>query len=248
MGGERVTVGALAELTGASEVTIRRDLADLEGQGQLKRVHGGAVRVATRGAPMPHTLRATEHLEEKRAIAAVVATLVGDDESVVLDAGTTLVAVAHELVGRRLTVFCLSLHAAVAVGSHRSTQVIVPGGVVDPGGLAAGAAAALPALHDLRADVAVLGACSASPTHGLTATTWEDAQIKRAIVACANRRILATTAEKLTRTSSFRFAGLDEIDDLVTTDDAPAALLEQFRDAGVDVHPAPSPAADDGDG
>jgi len=88
-------VADLARLTGASGVTIRRDLTDLEGHGLLRRVHGGAVAVDLRGTPMPYAIRAAENADAKAAVAAVVADLVQDEMSLVLDNGSTLVAVAQ---------------------------------------------------------------------------------------------------------------------------------------------------------
>lgn len=244
MGTQRTTVDALVELTGASPITIRRDLADLEGHGLLTRVHGGAVAARRRGMRlMSYGLRASHDVERKEAVAALTAGLIEDYETVVLDNGTTNDAVARALVGRDLTVLSMSLHAAVALGADARARVIVPGGLIAPDTLSAQAAACIDAARGIRADVAVLGAAAASAAHGLTTTTWDDAQIKRAIVASATRRILLADAEKLTRTASFRVAGLEDIDDLVTTADSPPGLLADFRAAGVQVHlaePAPS--------
>lgn len=234
-----VTVDALADLTGASAVTIRRDLADLEGRGMLKRVHGGAVGVGSRGTRMPYEIRSHEHLEQKRALGELTATLIEDQQAIVLDNGTTNDAVARSIAGRQLTILCMSLRSAVILGESPNAQVIVPGGPITPDSLVLSSASSVEAAANMRADVAVLGACAASPAHGLTTATWDDAQIKRAIMACATRRILVATSNKLTRTSSFRFAGLDDLDDLVTTDDVPEALLGQFRTADVDVHLVP---------
>lgn len=245
IGHQPVSVEALSELTGASGVTIRRDLADLEGRGLLRRIHGGAVRVHQRGTPMPHHVRAAEEHDLKAAIARVAAALVEPDQSIILDNGTTTVAVAHELRGRPLTALCLSLHTAVVLGTDPACQVVTPGGPLLPDTLAAGAAASIDAIRNVRADLAFIGACAASPTHGLTTTTWEDARIKREMRAAANRVVLLATGTKLTRTSSFRFADLDDLDDLVTTPDAPAALLDGFRAAGVAVHIA-DPTVDAG--
>lgn len=233
----RTSVDALVDLTGASPITIRRDLADLDGHGLIKRVHGGAVAVERRGRrSMPYALRATQDLERKEAIAAVAARLIDEDEAVVLDNGTTNDAVARALTGRSLTVLCMSLHAAVALGAHPATQVIVPGGLITADTLSATSAACIEAARGIRADVAVLRAVAATARHGLTTTTWDDAQIKREITRSATRRILLADHEKLTRTASFRFAGLEDLDDLVTTRQSPAELLEEFRDAGVQVH------------
>ncbi len=230
-------VADLARLTGASAVTIRRDLTDLEGHGLLRRVHGGAVALDLRGTPMPYAIRAAENADAKAAVAAVVADLVQDEMSLVLDNGSTLVAVAQALAGRPITALCLSLRTAAALGAASPPPTIVtPGGAATGESLDYGGAACLSALEDYRADLAVLGACAASPAHGLTATTSEDAEIKRAVIRSAARVVLAATGDKVRRTSSFRVGPLEEIDDLVTTPDAPESALEEIRAAGVQVH------------
>jgi DeoR/GlpR family transcriptional regulator of sugar metabolism len=230
-----VSVEALVGLTGVSPITVRRDLAELEALGALRRTHGGAAKAMKRGAPMPFALRIGEDQERKQALARTVAAMVQDDESLILDNGTTCLAVAHELTGRPLTVLALSLHCAAALASAPGARVVVPGGPVETDSLAFLGSQAVDAVRDTRADVAVLGACSASADHGLTATTPEDAQVKRACIASAARTILVATGEKLERTSTFRFARPVQISALVTTPDAPAEILGLFHDAGVDV-------------
>ncbi|GAA3485131.1 hypothetical protein GCM10018966_096640 [Streptomyces yanii] len=96
-------VAELAALTGASEMTIRRDLEALAEQGVLERYRGGARSLLLRGDEPPFGLRATEGLEAKRRIASEFAGLIADGESVVLDSGTTCLEVARALEHRRLT-------------------------------------------------------------------------------------------------------------------------------------------------
>lgn len=233
-GGDTVTVDALTRLTGASAVTIRRDLTELERHGAVTRTHGG-VRAAKRGAPMPFTSRFEADQQRKHRLAEVVARLVADDESLIVDNGTTCFAVAQHLAGRPVTAMALSLHAAAALATQPGASVLVPGGPVETDTLAFVGTTAVDAVRNLHVDVAVLGACSASAAHGLTSTTFEDAQIKNACITAASRRILVTTAQKLSRTSTFRFGAIEDLTDLVTTDDAPTDTLAIFQSAGVRV-------------
>ena len=114
LGTSPTSVDTLVELTGASPATIRRDLTDLEGHGQLRKVHGGAVAVNLRGTPMPYSLRSAENAESKTALAQLVSRLVTDDMSVIIiDNGSTMVAVAQALQERPITALCLSLRAAL---------------------------------------------------------------------------------------------------------------------------------------
>ncbi|MDO5628075.1 MAG: DeoR/GlpR family DNA-binding transcription regulator [Mobilicoccus sp.] len=236
---EVVTVEALMRLTGVSAVTIRRDLVELEGAGSLRRTHGGATRVLTRGTPMPFALRMTEDLDVKARLAVIAADLVADDESVIIDGGTTGAAVAAELAGRPVTALCLSLHAASALASRPGAMVSVPGGPVATDSLEAEPASAITAIQGVLVDVAILGACSSSAT-ALTTVHSADAQVKRAAMTAATRRILVAAGTKLGRSSTFRFGEPADLTHLVTTDDAPEEILEAYRDAGVDVITRPA--------
>src|SRR6201996_7386662 len=184
-GGAQIHVDQLVELTGASAVTIRRDLADLEAHGSLRRTRGGAARAAKFGGDVSYPIRAGEDQQAKARLAEAAAALVRDYDSLIIDNGTTCHAVAHELAGRPVTALCLSLHVAGARAAVPGARVIVPGGPVEPDTLAQYGSQAVDAVRDLSADVFLLGACSISASRGLTAASYEDAQLKRAAIAAS---------------------------------------------------------------
>lgn len=239
--GTTVSVDALCDLTGASPITIRRDLAELADQGMVRRVRGGVTRADVRGTLMPFAVRFETDRERKDALAAVAAGLVTDGESLILDNGTTCYAVARHLGGRHVTALALSLHSAAALATRPGATVIVPGGPVENDTLAFTSHAAVRAIGETNADVAIIGTCSAKPGFGLTSTSYDDAQVKRACLASGARRILITTAEKLTRTSTFRFGEPADLTHLVTTVDADRETLAPFRADGVDIHLVEAP-------
>lgn len=231
-----VSIGDLVDLTGASAVTIRRDLRDLDLAGAVARTHGGATRPFARGRLLPFDVRYDTDQERKAALGLRTAQLIDDDESLILDNGTTCFAVAEALVGRPVTTMSMSLRAAAVLATHPSARVLVPGGPIETDSLAFVSAHAVVAVEAMRADAVVIGACSADPRHGLTSTTYDDALIKRACIGSATRRILVATADKLGRTSTFRFGDLDDLTHLVTTRDAPMSTLDDFRASGIEIH------------
>lgn len=231
--GATVSVEALCELAGASAITVRRDLAQLAAQDAVRRVRGGVTRAHARGALMPFAVRLDADRDRK---AAAAASLVEDGSSLVLDNGTTCYAVATHLAGRPVTALALSLHAAAAMATLPGASVVVPGGPVESDTLAFTGHPAVRALEDTHVDVSIIGTCSARPGFGLTSTTYEDAQVKRAGLAAGARRVLVITPEKLSRTSTFRFGEIADLTDLVTTTDADGAALAQVRAEGVSVH------------
>ncbi|MDQ7993931.1 MAG: DeoR/GlpR transcriptional regulator, partial [Propionicimonas sp.] len=183
----------------------------------------------------PFGLRRSEHTATKRALAEAAAALVRPGDAVLIDNGTTALAVAHELVGVGITALALSLHAAAVLASRPGNQVIVPGGPVNPDDLAFTAAGTAEAIGAMRFDLAILGSCAAHPDTGLTVADWGDAQAKRAALAASRRSVLVATVDKFGRTAAHRFASLADLDTLVTTTDAPVSVRRDAEIAGVRV-------------
>lgn len=124
----RLTIAELSARFSVSDMTIRRDLAQLEDEGLLRRTHGGAARTQSGNFEPPFAMRARLNAEAKKAIALSVAGALSDGETVILDGGTTGVAIAEELVGRNLTVCALNTRVADVLLASPSTRVMLPGG------------------------------------------------------------------------------------------------------------------------
>ncbi len=119
-----VSVAEIAESFSVSDMTIRRDLWALEDKGMLQRTHGGAVGVGRRevfdAAEPAFSSRRRQNAAAKAAIARAAARLIGVRESIGLDVGTSTLALAEEIAGRRdIAVFTSSLHAAAALARKR---------------------------------------------------------------------------------------------------------------------------------
>lgn len=234
----RMGVAELALLTGASEMTVRRDLELLAEQGVLERYRGGARSLLLRGEEPPFALRAGEGHDAKVRIAALVAGLLADGESVVLDSGTSCLEVARELTPRRLTVMPLSLHAVNALAGAPQLTLLVPGGRPRPGELALTGPLTLASLAALRFDTAVVGCCGLNAEDGLTAYDLEDAAVKRAAMSASRRVIAVADAAKFSRTSLAFVAPVTALHAVVTDAAAPAEETAALAAAGVTVHTA----------
>ncbi|QMU68374.1 DeoR/GlpR family DNA-binding transcription regulator [Streptacidiphilus sp. P02-A3a] len=227
------TVPELAELTGASEMTIRRDLDTLAAQGALERVRGGARTLLLRGEEPPFALRAHEATDAKRRIAAEVARLITDGETVLLDSGTTCLEVARLLRGRQITVMPLSLQAIhVLSDAPAPTALMVPGGRPRSGEGALTGPLTLASLAALRFDTAVIGCCGLSAAEGLTAYDLDDAAVKKATIASARRVIAAADGSKLGHTAHAHVGASTVVHTLVTDTTAPADEVAALEEAG----------------
>jgi DeoR/GlpR family transcriptional regulator of sugar metabolism len=229
-------VAQLASLTGASEMTIRRDLDVLSGQGVLERFRGGARSLLLRGEEPPFAVRAQEGTDVKRRLAAEVAALIADGESVALDSGTTCLEVARALCGRRVTVMPLSLQAVnVLADAAGPGTLLVPGGRPRPGEGALTGPLTRASLAAVRFDTAVIGCCGLSTAHGLTAYDLDDADVKRAAIASARRVVAVTEAAKLHRTAFALAAPVTALHAVITDISASEDELRALEAEGVAV-------------
>jgi DeoR/GlpR family transcriptional regulator of sugar metabolism len=224
------TVGELAYAIVAaefavSEMTIRRDFELMEKDGVGRRVRGGIASLISRGYEPPMPMRHALASQAKDAIGAAAATLVSEGDTVVLDVGTTTLALAKYLHGRRgLTIVTASLPIAVELGNEPGIRVIVTGGTIRPGELSLAGGLAEDVLRQVNCDLAFLGVAGITAKVGITDYNADDTRVKRAAIASARRVVALADATKLGRIAFSTIAPLDQLDCLVT--DAPSSHPE----------------------
>ena len=129
-----VTVIELCTLTGASEATIRRDIATLDQQKQLRRVRGGAEALNPPQfvglAGRPFSVNETMRIEEKQAIAAAAVDLCEDGDAIIINGGTTTFQMVHPLANRRMQVFTNSFPIAEHLLKHSKNTIMLSGGTI----------------------------------------------------------------------------------------------------------------------
>ncbi|GAB3689574.1 DeoR/GlpR family DNA-binding transcription regulator [Angustibacter aerolatus] len=211
----RVESARLAELFAVSAESVRKDLAQLEARGLLRRVHGGAVPVARQSDEVQVGER-TGRATEKSAIARQALHLVPDGGTVLLDAGTTTLRLAELLpADRDLVVYTNSLPVMSALLA-RDVGVVSLGGRVRRETMASVGPLTVEALAGINVDVAFLGTNALSFTRGLTTPDVDEAQVKHEMLAAARQRVFLVDSGKLGTESLARHAGLDDVDVLVT--------------------------------
>jgi DeoR/GlpR family transcriptional regulator of sugar metabolism len=230
---EPVPVSTLATTLGCSEMTVRRDLDALELQGVIRRVHGGAVAFSLRSDEVPYAIRTFEAAESKARIAAAVAALIADGETVVLDCGTTTAEIGRALGGRAVTIMPLGLRTLIDLAYDDQVRLIAPGGDVRSGELVMTGDLAELAFERLRFDTFVLGCCGINAHDGVTTHVPADARIKRAAIASSLRTILVSDASKFGEVAFARVCGLDALERLVT--DATSTQTSELESAGLTI-------------
>lgn len=228
----RVVAKAVSAELALSEDTIRRDLRELAGEGLLQRVHGGALPAS----PSVVDFRARQSIAQdgKRAIGIAAAGMIEDGQVVILDGGTTAIEVARHLrPDLRATIVTHSPSTAVELVPHPSVDVILIGGRLFKHSIVAVGAMAAEAIAGIRADLYFLGVTGIHPENGLSTGDFEEAQIKRALIARAAETIALASQEKLGAASAFLVAPITAISGIVTEAGVSDAVLQPYVQRGI---------------
>jgi DeoR/GlpR family transcriptional regulator of sugar metabolism len=228
-----ISVVALAEKVGASQATIRRDLVQLEDEGLLKRVYGGAAPVV--GEDDPFADVAGVRVEAKDALAVWCANLVRDGETVLLDIGTTAHRVARHLHGRSLTVITSNLAVYEELQDDKDVQLILLGGVVRRDYRSLVGFLTEDNLRQVHADRLFLGTSGVRPDGQVLDTTAVEVPVKRAMIAASAQVVLLADAGKFPGTGMARVCGPEELDVVVTNAPVDEKTGSRLREAGVEV-------------
>jgi DeoR/GlpR family transcriptional regulator of sugar metabolism len=238
---QKVEFAALEEIAkqvDASLSTVRRDLDVLEGSGNIQRTHGGARVVNPRTDEFTFTARDTHQLAEKEAIGRAAAELIPPNQSVIIDAGTTVYHVARHLESKAPQIITNSLPVANLFASANRVEVVVSGGVIYPRlGVLVGPLA-VESFKKIHADVAIMSAGGIS-LDGVTNSHGLLIDIQRAMINAAQKVIFCFDHTKLGRKSVSPLCDLNCIDTIVTDAAAPVDLLTELRAQGIDVVLAP---------
>jgi DeoR/GlpR family transcriptional regulator of sugar metabolism len=235
---------ALAAELGVTVSTIRRDLGRLVSEGRVVRTYGGAVTGLQPVSEPALAERARLNRAAKEAIGRLAATLVADDQTLLLDAGTTVARLAAALRGKSgLTVVTSGLSAAEELEPVPGVELYLLGGRVRriSHGLVGPLAEA--ALRRISADLVFLGADGLHPRRGICEATLEQTHLKELMASAADRVVVLADASKLGATPFEAWAPLETPWTLVTDSSAPPAVLEQFRSAGATVLVAEVPGS-----
>jgi len=227
----RLVARDLATELGVSDDMIRRDLRELATAGLVQRVYGGALPVSP--AVADYSARTAVAGDSKARVAAAAARLVTPGAVVVLDGGTTALAVVEALPrDLRATVVTHSPTIAVALVDHHRIDVEILGGRLFRHSLVACGAAAVEAAAGVRADLFLLGVTGVHADAGLTTGDRDEAAMKRALAARAGDTYVLASSEKIGADSPFEVLPLDAVSGIVT-DAADGPALQALADAGV---------------
>ncbi|HBX68093.1 MAG TPA: DeoR/GlpR transcriptional regulator [Chloroflexi bacterium] len=232
----RVTVQELSSLFSVSEATIRRDLEELDGQGRLRRTHGGAVQAIKAPKEPPIVQRIGEQSDQKTRIGQAAVERIQLGETIFLGSGTTIVEVARNLPPNiKLTVITNSLPVVNELATHPGIELIVIGGMLRQSELSMVGHVAEQALRELRADKAFIGMYAIDVECGFTNDYPPEILTDRAVMGIAQQLIVLADHSKFGRVSTMLVAPVTAAHTIITDRTTPQEIVEQLRERGVRV-------------
>jgi DeoR/GlpR family transcriptional regulator of sugar metabolism len=225
-----INVNELAERFRVSLVTIRNDLDDLEKEGLLQRTFGGAIFSHRSRFNKSFRERIQQQRDEKRAVAMAALGYIKEGDTIILDAGTSTLALAQLLKERSMSVFVITCSVPAALElSSGGYDILLLGGTVRNKSLALLGRETLTILERYRADKAFLGSSGFTAKRGHSTPNPDDAQIKEAIMRAADETYVLVDSSKYGHDCLTSYARLRDVD-LTITDSrlsrSKAAILE----------------------
>lgn len=233
---KHVTVAMVCEQFEVSEATARRDLKELDRQGLVQRVHGGALSLRKSPGENPVFQRLNSQAEYKERIGIAAASLVNPGETIFLGSGTTVFEVARNLKQiKDLTVITNSLLVLNELLNYENVTIIGLGGVVRRSELSMIGHLTEDALSALNADKTFMGIHGIDLEQGLTNHYLPETMTDRKILEFGKQVILVVDHTKCGRISVANVAPVTAVDILVTDSEAPPDFVKTLRDKGINV-------------
>lgn len=233
-----VTLSEFCEALNSSEATIRNDLRYLEGEGLIKRTHGGALATGNTAFNSNISMRSSAHKNEKEAIASFVTkNILTSGQTIVLDAGTTNIEIAQRILesSLELTVLTNSLAAASILSKSEKIKLYLAGGSYDSLTSSFTDESAQKFFETMRSDIFFLSVNGISAEVGFTISGDDNAAIKQSMMKSSKKCIVTADHSKLNKIGLKVVCGFEDIDTLITDNKANEDDISQLTNRGLNV-------------
>ncbi len=229
------TIGELSQELGVSEATVRRDLQSLEKQGKARRIHGGAIRVQFPRTEPIFTEKATLHAREKQLIARRALDCIDDNDTIYLDGGSTILALARMLTSKQgLTIVTNSIMAAAELMESEHRLILLGGEFRALSRTLVGPLTAK-IVSSLYIDKAFMGTIGFTVEDGISTTDANEAYTKELIMRRAKRVFVLMDSSKFGAPSLVVSGSLNDIDAIITDDAISSQAIKQLKKKKIDV-------------
>ncbi len=230
----QVNVNELSAALGVSEVTIRNDLDKLEKNNLLVRAHGGAFKA--NNVALPITEKKKINLDVKRRIGKYAISLINEEDSIILDSGTTTFEITNNLGGfKRLTVISNALDIVNNLAQYENLEVFMPGGYLKEFSMSLVGPMAERNLRQLYCNKLFLGVDGIKTGHGIFTHHMEEAYLNQIMIEIAEEVIVVADSSKFEKSGLAFICGFDKINAIITDEGLPESKREELRKNNVNV-------------
>ena len=234
---KRISLDELCEIFGVSKNTIRRDIAELEEDGIIKKVYGGIVlKEAEITSLEPFSAREIRNINEKKIIADLAASLVTDGEVIYIDSGTTTMHMLPRLAEKNfLTIVTASIYVLELATRFSNLNVIATGGNLQPPIKALVGADVVNCIKNYNFSKIFLASTGVSIEHGATNASPLECEVKRELVKKSCAKYLLVDNSKFDVASLMTYSDLSNIDHIVTDKNPPEKYFDFFQKNSVNL-------------
>jgi len=232
----QINVKQLSQYFNVSEVTIRNDLTYLENKNLLIRSRGGAIKQQRVGIDFKLTVKTKKYQTEKQKIGRLAVDLIKEDDTIILDSGTTTAEIARNL-GRfnKLTVITNALNIACILSDFSNIRVIILGGYLRANSLSLVGPMAESALRHYYVDKVFLGVDGIDSGHGISTPNIEEAYLNRTMIEMSKEVFVVTDSSKFNKRSFALIVPVNALDFVITDSGIPDDEKKNLQNAEVQI-------------
>lgn len=235
----KVQVSALSKKYKVSEVSIRKDLEILESEGHLKRIHGGAVGMNTLYLNMDLGERMRTNAENKKRLAELVAKFIDDNDTIVMNGGTTLTYVLRAIRSKKnISIVTNSIHNAMEAVMCPGFNVILLGGALDSKYQFTNGQDAVNQLKNYHATKCILSVDGISAEGGLTHYYTNESEVAKKMIECATTVIVAADESKIGKSVFSKITDVQMADILITSKCENREEISALKKLGIEIYEA----------
>ena len=218
-----------------SQMTLRRDLLQLEQEGRIIRVRGGAMSVkeVQKVSGEPYTKKTTIQTDAKIKIAQKAAHLIDENTSLFIDGGTTAMYLAKEMPDINVHVFTNGLAVAIELAQKKNIHLTIVGGQVMKDNLSTASPVAKAYFDNTNFELAIISATAFTPENGFSCASQIEADLLKMTHKKAKTLYMMLDSSKIGKIMPYTFARMEDIDVLITDDNFPADLKEKFTNKNI---------------
>jgi len=231
-----LTLTQLAEFfPKVSEMTLRRDLFQLEAEGRIVRVRGGAksVKDIQTTSGVPYAKNTNLHAGEKRTIGAKASELIDEGASVFIDGGTTALYFAKEMPDIPCTVFTTGIAVAQELSKKEHVTIHLLGGILKKDNLSTITSVAPVYFEQVNFELAIISASAFTPENGFSCDSMMEAEQLKMLRSKAKFTYMMLDSSKIGKVMPYTFASVDDISVLITDENFPESLKSLFKSKNI---------------